>query len=285
MVAGVAALPQSAGLRLARPTQLEQRDAGSQRQGRPQGGGRKQRGGGALCCCQLPAPEVVLLGVLAARVGGKIVTRWLSQHEGWRSSRLHATLRNWRSTIAQGTSSGLVLSALVTVPPVESIGPALTVAVADLRRNQAFMAALWAWSIAQVLKVFTHLYKEGKWDFTALTSSGGMPSSHSALVMGVTSSVALMNGLNDTLFPVCLAFSLIVMYDAANVRWHAGKQAEVLNTIVADLFHGHPISEKKLKELLGHTPLQVYMGSLLGMVVAWLYPQLSRPAVAAAVGV
>ncbi|XP_030540992.1 uncharacterized protein LOC115748603 isoform X2 [Rhodamnia argentea] len=80
--------------------------------------------------------------------------------------------------------------------------------------------------------------------------------------------VALCHGMADSMFPVCLGFSLIVMYDAIGVRRHAGMQAEVLNMIVEDLFQGHPIRKRKLKELLGHTPSQVLAGALLGFAVA-----------------
>ncbi|OMO64278.1 Recoverin [Corchorus capsularis] len=83
-----------------------------------------------------------------------------------------------------------------------------------------------------------------------------MPSSHSALCTALTTSVAICHGIADSLFPVCLGFSLIVMYDAIGVRRHAGMQAAVLNMILEDLFQGHPISQRKLKELLGHTPSQ-----------------------------
>lgn len=138
---------------------------------------------------------------------------------------------------------------------------------AELGRNLVFMAGFYAWAIAQVMKVFTTFYKEGKWTLKPLMESGGMPSSHSSLVMGVTTAVALKHGLGSTLFPICLAFSLIVMYDAAGVRRHAGKQAEVLNMIVAELFHGHPVSETQLKELIGHTPSQVLAGALLGVLI------------------
>ncbi|PKI76689.1 hypothetical protein CRG98_002998 [Punica granatum] len=95
-----------------------------------------------------------------------------------------------------------------------------------------------------------------------------MPSSHSALCTALTTSVGLCHGIADSLFAVCLGFSLIVMYDAIGVRRHAGLQAQVLNVIVEDLFEGHPISRRKLKELLGHTPSQVLAGALLGIVVA-----------------
>jgi acid phosphatase family membrane protein YuiD len=104
-----------------------------------------------------------------------------------------------------------------------------------------------------------------------LFDSGGMPSSHTSLVVGLATSVAVQQGLGSSLFVVCLSFALIVMYDAAGVRRHAGKQAEVLNALVEDYFQGHPVSEQELKEVLGHTPLQVAMGALLGVVTALVY--------------
>lgn len=98
-----------------------------------------------------------------------------------------------------------------------------------------------------------------------------MPSSHTSLVVGLTTSVGVQHGLGSSLFVMCLAFALMVMYDAAGVRRHAGKQAEVLNALVEDYFQGHPVSEQELKEVLGHTPLQVAMGALLGTVTALVY--------------
>ena len=98
-----------------------------------------------------------------------------------------------------------------------------------------------------------------------------MPSSHTSLVVGLATSVGLTHGLGSTVFVMSLALALIVMYDAAGVRRHAGKQAEVLNALVEDYFQGHPVSEQELKEVLGHTPLQVAMGALLGVVTAVLY--------------
>ncbi|XP_039120188.1 LOW QUALITY PROTEIN: uncharacterized membrane protein YuiD [Dioscorea cayenensis subsp. rotundata] len=137
-----------------------------------------------------------------------------------------------------------------------------------LAGNPTFVSGLVAWALAQSLKVFLNFFVERRWDFAMLFNSGGMPSSHSALCMALTSSVALCHGVSDSLFPVCLGFSLIVMYDAIGVRRHAGMQAEVLNKIIDDLFQGHPISQRKLKELLGHTPSQVIAGALLGILVA-----------------
>lgn len=140
--------------------------------------------------------------------------------------------------------------------------------VATLAANPSFVSGLFAWLIAQSTKVFLNFFVERKWDLRILFASGGMPSSHSALCTALTTSVAVCHGVADSLFPVCLGFSLIVMYDAIGVRRHAGMQAEVLNMIVEDLFQGHPISQRKLKELLGHTPLQVLAGALLGILVA-----------------
>ncbi|KAM3016884.1 hypothetical protein FF2_000842 [Malus domestica] len=140
--------------------------------------------------------------------------------------------------------------------------------VAQLAANPTFVSGLFAWFMAQSMKVLLNFFVERKWDFRILYSSGGMPSSHSALCTALTTSVALCHGVADSLFPVSLGFSLIVMYDAIGVRRHAGMQAEVLNIVVEYLFKGHPISQKKLKELLGHTPSQVIGGALLGILVA-----------------
>ncbi|XP_073030225.1 uncharacterized protein [Primulina eburnea] len=142
--------------------------------------------------------------------------------------------------------------------------------VATLAANPTFVSGLCALAAAQSVKVLLNFCVERKWDFRIMFASGGMPSSHSALCTALTTSVAICHGVADSLFPVCLGFSLIVMYDAIGVRRHAGMQAEVLNLIVEDLFQGHPISERKLKELLGHTPSQVFAGALLGIIVAWI---------------
>lgn len=138
-------------------------------------------------------------------------------------------------------------------------------------------------------QIFTKRLRKGVWDIMALFDSGGMPSSHSSLCMvrrsrkahhcggarflatqGVTTAVAFQYGLSSPLFAVCLCFSCIVMYDAAGVRRHAGMQAEVLNVLIMDVLQHHPISEKKLKEVLGHTPLQVCCGATLGVVTGLL---------------
>ncbi|KAK9820203.1 hypothetical protein WJX72_007435 [[Myrmecia] bisecta] len=142
----------------------------------------------------------------------------------------------------------------------------------ELFNNYVFVVGFWGWFTAQFMKIFTKRYKYGVWDIRAIVDSGGMPSSHSALCMAVTTAVAMEYGMGSSLFAVALCFSSVVMYDAAGVRRHAGKQAEVLNVLLEDLLQGHPVREKKLKEVLGHTWAQVVVGGLLGVIIGLFYP-------------
>uniref|UniRef100_A0A7N0T442 Acid phosphatase/vanadium-dependent haloperoxidase-related protein n=1 Tax=Kalanchoe fedtschenkoi TaxID=63787 RepID=A0A7N0T442_KALFE len=167
--------------------------------------------------------------------------------------------------------SGGLGTALLSVTSTASVK--ISPFVATLAANPTFVSGLVAWAAAQWMKVFLNFFVERKWRLGILLESGGMPSSHSALCTALTTSVALCHGVADSLFPVALGFSLIVMYDATGVRRHAGMQAEVLNMIVADLFQGHPISKRKLKELLGHTVSQVIAGAFLGVLVACFFCQ------------
>lgn len=159
----------------------------------------------------------------------------------------------------------------VPAMPAMMITGIIGTAFTDLSGNHVFMSAFWSWLTAQVMKYFTAFYREGRWDWRVMFDSGGMPSSHTSLVVGLTTGIAYQYGLGSTMFPLSLAFSLIVMYDAAGVRRHAGKQAEVLNKILDDMFHGESISERKLKEVLGHSPLQVLAGAVLGVFIGVLY--------------
>lgn len=175
-----------------------------------------------------------------------------------------AACQAWRSSLARGAP---LLSVAVT-------GDWLS----DLLSNRVLLAGLCAWAVAQFLKIFTTRYKTGVWDLRALVASGGMPSSHSALCVGVTTAVAIQHGFGSPLFAMGVCFSAIVMYDAAGVRRHAGKQAEVLNKVIGELLDGHPVSLTKLKEVLGHTPRQVMAGAILGLVVGVLYPSVPTAA-------
>lgn len=145
----------------------------------------------------------------------------------------------------------------------------------QLTGNYVFVVGFWGWFLAQFFKIFTKWYKTGIFSPSAFFDSGGMPSSHSSLCSAVTTAVAIHHGLGSTLFAICTCFSVIVMYDAMGVRRHAGLQAQVLNAVVDDLLEGHPISERKLKEVLGHTPRQVMCGAILGLIVGLMFPHAS----------
>lgn len=136
--------------------------------------------------------------------------------------------------------------------------------------NLILNLAVLSWLIAQILKVLINLTVHKTLNIKLLVSSGGMPSSHSALVSACTAAIGRLEGLQSALFALSMVVALVVMYDACNVRRAAGEQAKVLNHI---LEHWEEISPamvgEELKELLGHTPLQVAMGCLLGVLIGW----------------
>jgi len=134
--------------------------------------------------------------------------------------------------------------------------------------NKVLLACITAWSIAQILKIILTFYSSKKIDLTRLVGSGGMPSSHTALVTALSTSIGIMYGWDSAIFAVSLCFALVVMYDAAGVRRAAGNQAKILNIIIEDLAHNKPITDEKLKELIGHTPKEVVAGAILGIVIA-----------------
>lgn len=125
--------------------------------------------------------------------------------------------------------------------------------------------------VAQVLKLVGYLIKHKKFNFKILTTTGGMPSSHSAGVIGLATTAGLIEGFTSVIFAVAVGYSLVVMYDAAGVRRSAGKIAAVLNRIKEDIYaHKPELIGDKLKELLGHTPFEVFVGALLGIAIAYL---------------
>src|ERR1700738_2454333 len=130
--------------------------------------------------------------------------------------------------------------------------------------------ALLAWAIAQVLKVGLTSVRERRLNLRVLAETGGMPSSHAAIVMGLTSAIGRLNGVTSAPFAIALIFSVVVMYDAQGVRRAAGRQAAVLNRLVEDMVSLRPFQEDRLRELLGHTPFEVLVGAALGVIVGLL---------------
>lgn len=124
---------------------------------------------------------------------------------------------------------------------------------------------------AQMLKFIFYYTNTRKINFKILTETGGMPSSHSAFVIALTTSVAIIDGYRSVEFAIALGFALVVMYDAAGLRRSAGKMAAVLNKIVDEVYTNKPKTTERLIELLGHTPLEVIMGAMLGAVMAFGY--------------
>ena len=135
---------------------------------------------------------------------------------------------------------------------------------------QIILAACIAWFIAQAWKVLANLYHNKKLDLKLMTASGGMPSSHTALVCATSTKVGMLEGFDSSLFAVCVVFSLIVMYDAAGVRQAVGIQAKLLNQLVEDFYQTKHIDVEKVKEILGHTSFQVLVGMLVGIGVGLL---------------
>ena len=140
--------------------------------------------------------------------------------------------------------------------------------VLDIVGNVCFWSAFLAWMMAQFTKMICGFVKTRRLDFSYIVSTGGMPSAHSALVAGLATSVGLTAGFVSPYFTISLAFAMIVMFDASTVRRAAGLQARLLNEIVDELFKEHHLSERKLKELLGHTRFEVFMGMVVGILVA-----------------
>ena len=137
--------------------------------------------------------------------------------------------------------------------------------------NHIIDCALVAWFLAQVIKVILDLILTRKFDWHRFVSSGGMPSSHSAFVMACTTAVARTEGLGSPLFGVCVVMAAVVMYDACNVRRSAGDTAKLVNQLMGHVeeLRAEDFADD-LKIIMGHTPLQVLIGALLGVAVGML---------------
>lgn len=141
----------------------------------------------------------------------------------------------------------------------------------DFWRDSVLITCILSWFVAQLLKVIHTIIKSKRIDFSRFVGSGGMPSSHSSFVTALATAVGLEDGFVGSAFAIATVLALVVMYDAAGVRRAAGQQAKILNKIVeeweqADFEH----TDKRLKELLGHTPKEVFVGGLLGIAIALL---------------
>lgn len=146
-----------------------------------------------------------------------------------------------------------------------------------LSLNQILTVSLLSWFIAQVLKTFINFVLLGKFQLERMWGDGGMPSAHSATVCAMTIATARVEGVNSAIFAVAAVVAIITMHDAMGVRRETGEQAKVLNKMIEQWID---VTEKNapflqnmhLKEMVGHTPLQVLAGFAVGCLVGLLYP-------------
>ena len=141
--------------------------------------------------------------------------------------------------------------------------------ISDIFRNHLLMNALLAWATAQILKFFIYLAVNRTIDWKRLTGDGGMPSGHSATVTALAVTSGLEYSCASPAFAVCVVLAIIVMHDAMGVRREAGRHAKAINELLETL-SSQQEPDVKLKECLGHTPMQVCCGAVLGFAVAWI---------------
>lgn len=141
----------------------------------------------------------------------------------------------------------------------------------ELLSNKILIAAIIAWVISQVLKTLIHLVMHREFSTERLLGDGGFPSSHSATVTALATMIGLTEGFGSPIFALSAMFAVVVMHDARGVRLETGKQAKAINELsdmIDTLMGEDQPTEDKLKELVGHTPLQVFSGLVLGIIVA-----------------
>jgi acid phosphatase family membrane protein YuiD len=144
--------------------------------------------------------------------------------------------------------------------------------VGDFLKEVAVNHIIWttmtAWFLAQFLKVFFYYFKEKRISLRRFVGAGGMPSSHTALVFALATAIGIQEGWETPVTAIAIIFALVVMYDAAGVRLAAGRQAATLNKMIDELFEEGEFHQERLKELIGHTPVEVFAGAALGIITA-----------------
>lgn len=138
----------------------------------------------------------------------------------------------------------------------------------ELIHNRILIAGLLGWGLSQTIKIPLEYLRTHEWDWSLLFHAGGMPSSHSALVIAIAYATALYEGFDSPIFALSVAVAMIVIYDATGVRRQAGKHAELINAIIDSFASGHPLKGETLREVLGHTPIEALGGIVLGMLSA-----------------
>lgn len=140
----------------------------------------------------------------------------------------------------------------------------------EMYRNKIFVTTLSAWVIAQTIKVIIGVIARRKFDFRWFVGTGGMPSSHTAGATCLATAIGLSFGFDSVHFALAASFAIVVMFDAQGVRRASGRQAQILNRIMDDIYWQGKIKEGRLRELIGHTPIEVIAGFLLGAAIAFI---------------
>jgi hypothetical protein len=140
-----------------------------------------------------------------------------------------------------------------------------------LVKNKILWVTLLAWCIAQVIKVCLGVISEKKFNFRWFVGTGGMPSSHAAGATALAANCGFQLGWDSPIFALALVFAMVTMFDAQGVRRSTGKQAEILNKIMDDIYWRGKIEENRLKELIGHTPIQVLAGASVGLIISIIF--------------
>ena len=140
----------------------------------------------------------------------------------------------------------------------------------DFLKNNIFWTSAAAWLIAQTIKVAMGVFREKKFNFKWFLETGGMPSSHTAAASAIATSVGITYGFDSGLFAIAVTFALVVMFDAQGVRFSSGRQAALLNKMLDDIYWKKKLDDEKLKEFLGHTPVQVWAGAVIGILIPLL---------------
>ncbi len=147
----------------------------------------------------------------------------------------------------------------------------------QLYSNDIMWVSIFASSLAQFLKPLTYWWRTREFDWHHISETGGMPSSHSALVSALGTGLGLVYGFDSPYFALAVALTMVVTYDAQGVRRQAGEHARAINEIIAELLSGKEISEKEFQEVLGHSRVEVAGGMLFGVVVMLLWKLLVQP--------
>lgn len=139
----------------------------------------------------------------------------------------------------------------------------------QLSQNRVFTATVISWLTAQIIKILIAVIRERRFNFKWLMGTGGMPSSHCAATAALATTLGLEYGFHTGIFAIGLGFAIVTMFDAQSARRAVGKQAEILNKMVEDIYFKKPIKEERLIELIGHTPVQVLAGAILGSLLGY----------------